>query len=47
VVTVFPFPSVTVRVTVYGELELSLGVQLIDPEFELLHPSGRPVHAYV
>jgi 2',3'-cyclic-nucleotide 2'-phosphodiesterase (5'-nucleotidase family) len=47
VAAVFPFPSVTVSVTVYGELEWSLGVQLIEPEFELLHPSGSPVHAYV
>ncbi len=45
VVTVFPLPSVTARVTVYGDPESSLGVQLIEPEFELLHPSGRPVHA--
>ncbi len=46
-VAVFAFPSVTASVTVYGELEWSLGVQLIEPESELLHPSGRPVQAYV
>ena len=45
-VAVFPFPSVTVSITVYGELESSLGVQLNDAAV-LLHPSGSPVHAYV
>ena len=45
-VAVFPFPSVTVRVTVYGDPESSLGVQLNDAAV-LLHPAGNPDHAYV
>jgi hypothetical protein len=44
-VAVFPFPSVTVKVTVNGDPVVSVGVQMIEPESELLHPSGRPVHA--
>ncbi len=44
-VAVFPFPSVTVKVTVNGDPVVSLGVQMIEPESELLHPSGRFVHA--
>ncbi len=47
VLAVFPFPSVTVKVTVNGDPVVSLGVQMIEPESELLHPSGRFVHAYV
>jgi hypothetical protein len=43
-VTVFPFSSVTVNVTVYGDPESSLGVQLKD-DAVLLHPSGSPDHA--
>ena len=45
VVAVFPFLSVTVRVTVKGDPVVSVGVQLIEGEFELLHPSGRFVQA--
>ena len=37
------FPSVTVRVTVYGLPERAVGVQLNDAAV-LLHPAGRPVH---
>jgi len=44
---VIPFPSVTVRVTVNGEPVVAVGVQLIEAEFELLHPAGRFVHAYM
>jgi hypothetical protein len=46
-VAVFPLPSVTVNVTVNGDPVVAVGVQLIDGEFELLHPVGRFVHAYV
>jgi hypothetical protein len=46
-VAVFPSPSVTVNVTVNGDPVVAVGVQLIDDEFELLHPVGRFVHAYV
>jgi hypothetical protein len=45
-VAVFPFPSVTVSVTVYGLLERDVGVQLKESAV-LLQPAGRPVHAYV
>jgi hypothetical protein len=45
-VAVSPSSSVTVSVTLYGDLELSVGVQLNDAAV-LLHPSGSPVHAYV
>jgi hypothetical protein len=43
-VAVFPLPSVTVSVTVNGDPVAAVGVQLIDGEFELLHPVGRFVH---
>jgi hypothetical protein len=43
-VTVFPFPSVIVRVTVYGLPAFELGVQLNDAAV-LLHPAGSPDHA--
>jgi len=45
VVAVFPFPSVTVNVTVNGDPVVSLGVQMIELEFDDVHPSGRFVHA--
>jgi hypothetical protein len=43
-VTVFPLPSVTVNVTVYGLPEFELGVQLNNAAV-LLHPAGSPDHA--
>ncbi len=42
---VFPFPSVTVKVTVNGDPVVSVGVQLIEAKFDDVHPSGRFVHA--
>ncbi len=45
-VALFPFASVTVRVTEYGDPESSVGVQLNDAAM-LLHPAGSPPHAYV
>jgi hypothetical protein len=45
-VALFPFPSVTVRVTVYGLPECDVGVQLNDAAV-LLHPAGSPPQAYV
>jgi ABC-type anion transport system duplicated permease subunit len=43
-VTVLPFPSVTVRVTVYGLPAFEVGVQLNNAAV-LLHPVGSPDHA--
>jgi hypothetical protein len=44
-VAVSPFPSVTVRVTVNGDPVVSVGVQMIELEFDDVHPSGKFVHA--
>ena len=42
-VAVLLFPSVTVRVTAKGEPLAELGAQLMETEFEVLQPGGRPV----
>ena len=36
---------VTVRVTVNGDPVVSVGVQMIELEFDDVHPSGKFVHA--
>jgi hypothetical protein len=43
-VAVFPFPSVTVSVTVNGDPVAAVGVQPMDAKSELEHPVGRFVH---
>lgn len=44
-VAVLALASVTVRVTVKGDPAESVGVQVMEAEFEVEHPSGRFVHA--
>jgi hypothetical protein len=46
-VAVFSFPSVTVRVTVYGDVRSSpgAGVQLNEAVVGAPHPEGSPDHA--